>query len=125
MHSKTAPISLAINQKPLSLMRHVALHCDQRGGAEICVPMGFQMRTADLPDRFILKRRLWLPLASWTRKLGWYLLRTSSTVSCEPRSLELWAAKVVTHHSSKPCREDTTSGVTDKQRLTRVASGWL
>ena len=106
-------------------MRHFALHCDQEGGAEICVPMGFQMRTAALPDRFILRRRLVLPLASWVRRVDWNLLRTSSTESCEPRSLGLCVAKVVTHHWSKSCREDTTAGVTDRQRFTRVASGWL
>ena len=125
VHSATTPISLAMSQKPLSRMRTFALHCDQETGAEVCVPMGVQIRTAALPDRLIFKRKLRLPLASWVRRVGWNLLRTSSTESCEPRSLELSAAKVLMHHSSRSCREDTTAGVTDRQRFTRVASGWL
>ena len=125
MHSATTPISFAMSQNPLSRTRHFALHCDQDGGAEICVPIGDHMRTAALPVVFVFRRRLWLPVASWMRNVGWNLLRISSAERTEPKSLALSAAKVFTHHSSKSCREDTTAGVTDKQRLTRVASGWL
>ena len=48
-------------QKPLRRIRHFALHCDQEGGAETCVPTGDQTRTAALPAVFIFRRRLWLP----------------------------------------------------------------
>ena len=105
MHSHITPISLAISQHPLMRIRHFALHCDQDCGAEICVPIGFQMQTAVLPVVFIFRRKLWLPLASWVRRVGWNLLRTPTTESCEPRSLELSAAKVLTHHSSNSVRE--------------------
>ncbi len=61
VHSATTPISLAINQNPFRRMWHFVLLCDQEDGAEVCVPTGVQSRTADLPDRLIFKRRLWLP----------------------------------------------------------------
>ena len=59
-----------MSQKPLSRIRHFALHCVQEGGAEICVPTADYMRTSALPIVFIFRRRLWLPVASWVRNVG-------------------------------------------------------
>ena len=70
MHSAITPISLAISQHPLRRILHFALHCDQDSGAEICVPMGFQMRTAALPVVFIFSRKLCWLQASWVRRVG-------------------------------------------------------
>ena len=58
-------------------IHYFALHCDLEGGADI-----LPMRMAALPNVFIFSRGLWLPVASWTRRVGWQSLRTSSTDSC-------------------------------------------
>ena len=78
-----------MSQKPLKRIRNFKLHYDQEGGAELWAPIGDQMWTAALPDRFVFNRMLWLWLASWTRRVGWSLFRISSTETCEPKSLGL------------------------------------
>ena len=71
---------------------------------------GDQTRTAALPVVFVFRRRLWLPVASRARKVGWNLFRTYSAERAEPKSLGLSANEVFTQHSSKSCREDMIAG---------------